>query len=349
VRLTAASMPITTGYSDEALCIYGEYYHAKDLFAQRILERARDAECGVSQSIVTKTELQRSEIYNDYVKPFDLGSMMWAKLVEQPNYFAAISFTRPDAIAPFDQPELELIAALIPHIRQALQLSNTLRSLEASNAMLSRGLEEMEIAICMVRQDGSILRTTEGAERQLAARNGIWLRNGRLHTAVSGEQQALDALILGACRTGANCGLENTIRVQSSATAGVKIKAWSAQAGGAMLITRRPPLRPLQVVVSPFCAGSLLNEPQAAALMQFSDSFALPRSRNTVLRALYGLTPTESRLAELLLQGLEIREAAERMSTAFETARSHLKRLMAKTGTRRQTELLRLMLSLPGA
>jgi DNA-binding CsgD family transcriptional regulator len=98
----------------------------------------------------------------------------------------------------------------------------------------------------------------------------------------------------------------------------------------------------------PFCAGSLMNEPEAAALVQFSDPFALPRSRRTVLRALYGLTPTESRLADLLLQGLEVREVADRMSTTLETARCHLKRVMAKTGTRRQAELMRLMLTLPG-
>jgi DNA-binding CsgD family transcriptional regulator len=91
-----------------------------------------------------------------------------------------------------------------------------------------------------------------------------------------------------------------------------------------------------------------MNEPQAVALVQFSDPFAIPRSRSAVLRALYGLTPTESRLADLLLQGLEVRDAAERMTTTLETARFHLKRVMAKTGTRRQTELMRLMLSLPG-
>ena len=59
--------------------------------------------------------------------------------------------------------------------------------------------------------------------------------------------------------------------------------------------------------------------------------------------------PYRVRLADLLLEGLEISEAAGQMSMAVETARSHLKRIMAKTGTRRQVELMRLMLSLPGA
>jgi DNA-binding CsgD family transcriptional regulator len=115
-----------------------------------------------------------------------------------------------------------------------------------------------------------------------------------------------------------------------------------------MLLSRKPPLRPLQVAVSPFCPGTLLDEPQATALIQFSDPSAAPRSRAAVLRALYGLTPTESRLADLLLQGLEVREAADRLGTTLETARFHVKRVLGKTGARRQTELMRLMLSLPG-
>jgi len=83
-------------------------------------------------------------------------------------------------------------------------------------------------------------------------------------------------------------------------------------------------------------------------LVFLSDPSSKPASRAAVLRALYGLTPTESRLADLLLQGFEVREAAGHMRTTLETARFHLKRVLAKTGTRRQTELMRLMLSLPG-
>jgi DNA-binding CsgD family transcriptional regulator len=104
----------------------------------------------------------------------------------------------------------------------------------------------------------------------------------------------------------------------------------------------------LQVVISPFCPGSLLNEPQATALIQFSDPSAVPRSRAAALRALYALTPAEARLADLLLQGLDVSQVAEQMNTTISTTRVQLKRVQAKTETHRQSELMRLMLSLPG-
>jgi DNA-binding CsgD family transcriptional regulator len=79
-----------------------------------------------------------------------------------------------------------------------------------------------------------------------------------------------------------------------------------------------------------------------------SDPALQIRSRYSVLQQLYGLSPTEARLASALVQGLELREIAGVLSMAYETARFHLKRLMIKTGTRRQMDLIRLILSLPG-
>jgi DNA-binding CsgD family transcriptional regulator len=348
VNLKDASLFVSVGYSEEALREYSEYFHTKDIHVQRVLERCRTAQVGVSQALATDAELHKTELYNDYQKRFDIGPIIWGKLVEKPDHVSGVSFSRLEGQPLFDMPELELVTALVPHMRQALHLSRTLRNLEASNAMLEQSLEEMEIAICMVRQDGSVLRSTRGAEHVFATRDGVWLHKGRLRTAADREQRALDALIAGACRTGANAGLDGAMRVQSRAAGDARVRSWTSPSGGAMLLSRKPPLRPLQVVVSPFCSGTLLDEPQATALIQFSDPSAALRSRAAVLRALYDLTPTESRLADLLLQGFEVREAADRLGTTLATARFHLKRVLAKTGTRRQVELMRLMLSLPG-
>jgi DNA-binding CsgD family transcriptional regulator len=60
------------------------------------------------------------------------------------------------------------------------------------------------------------------------------------------------------------------------------------------------------------------------------------------------LTPAEARIADLLAGGNEVGEVAARAGITLETARFHVKRVMAKTGVRRQTEMVRLMLSLPG-
>jgi DNA-binding CsgD family transcriptional regulator len=59
---------------------------------------------------------------------------------------------------------------------------------------------------------------------------------------------------------------------------------------------------------------------------------------------LYGLTETESRLTKHLVSGLTVTEAAAAMRIQCATARAYLKQIFAKTGTHRQTDLVRLML-----
>ena len=63
------------------------------------------------------------------------------------------------------------------------------------------------------------------------------------------------------------------------------------------------------------------------------------------LRDLYGLTAQERRLAILLYEGAALPEAAQSIGIELSTARSHLKNIFAKTQTRRQTQLVRVLAS----
>lgn len=67
--------------------------------------------------------------------------------------------------------------------------------------------------------------------------------------------------------------------------------------------------------------------------------------REGMLRETYGLTAAEERLALLILQGLRLGEAEIVLGIRHSTARTHMKRIYAKTGTHRQVELVRLLMS----
>ncbi len=56
----------------------------------------------------------------------------------------------------------------------------------------------------------------------------------------------------------------------------------------------------------------------------------------------YGITNAETRLLELLAEGLTVLEAGQLLEVSSNTARTHLRNLFAKTGTHRQAELMRL-------
>jgi DNA-binding CsgD family transcriptional regulator len=63
------------------------------------------------------------------------------------------------------------------------------------------------------------------------------------------------------------------------------------------------------------------------------------------LSRLYGLTRAEASIAMLLLQGRSLEEAAVSLFVSIHTVRTHVKRIMLKTDTGRQGELLRLLLT----
>lgn len=64
-----------------------------------------------------------------------------------------------------------------------------------------------------------------------------------------------------------------------------------------------------------------------------------------ILASLFGLTPTESRIAAALLEGLRSEEIAEQMGVSPTTVAFHLRNLFQKTDTHRQADLIALLLA----
>jgi len=62
---------------------------------------------------------------------------------------------------------------------------------------------------------------------------------------------------------------------------------------------------------------------------------------------LFDLTSSESRLVSHMASGDSLDETAEKMNVTVGTARTYLKQVFSKTGTRRQAELMRLVLTSP--
>jgi DNA-binding CsgD family transcriptional regulator len=62
---------------------------------------------------------------------------------------------------------------------------------------------------------------------------------------------------------------------------------------------------------------------------------------------LYGLTGAEARLLQALVRGERVGTYAKNAGITLNTAKGYLKQLFSKTQTRRQSDLLRLVLSNP--
>jgi len=79
------------------------------------------------------------------------------------------------------------------------------------------------------------------------------------------------------------------------------------------------------------------------AILLLTDLTSQLRPDAGLLRIAFGLTAAEARLAATLATGMGLKEAAAFRGINRETARSQLKSIFAKTGTRRQADLIGLM------
>jgi DNA-binding CsgD family transcriptional regulator len=124
------------------------------------------------------------------------------------------------------------------------------------------------------------------------------------------------------------------------------IAAASGGAAGAMAVPVPGRRLPLSLTVTPVTADRFGLVSGGTALVCVTDleaGIVLPEKQ---LRTLFGLTPAETRLAAALLDGATMAEAAERFGVSINTVHVQLARLFDKTGTKRQTELVRLLMRL---
>ena len=111
-----------------------------------------------------------------------------------------------------------------------------------------------------------------------------------------------------------------------------------------MYLTRPSGRAPLAVTVIPVDGIDSGGRHHACAALFVVDPEAPTRIDTCGLGAAYGLTPREATIAALLSRGADLAQAATTLGIGVSSARQYLKRALDKTGTRRQANLVRLVL-----
>lgn len=101
----------------------------------------------------------------------------------------------------------------------------------------------------------------------------------------------------------------------------------------------------VDMLVSPLQSGSLSGQRSATAIVYVSGDRRSQADRCEQLADLFGLQPSEARLAWLLAQATSIAESAQTLGLTIETARNYSKKIYAKTGARGQADLVRIVMT----
>jgi DNA-binding CsgD family transcriptional regulator len=121
----------------------------------------------------------------------------------------------------------------------------------------------------------------------------------------------------------------------------------SAAAVGGIVNIPRAPARPLTVILVAIHHGLPGHsvDPGGLVALLIPEVEVGRQTSGHLLRDLYGLTQREADIAADLLQGHRVSDIARLRELSVNTVRTHLKRLLEKTGTTRQADLLRVLVA----
>jgi DNA-binding CsgD family transcriptional regulator len=214
---------------------------------------------------------------------------------------------------------------LSPHICRAFLIADALDLQTVTATRLEETVDALSTGVVLTERLGRIAYMNGSAERLLKAGNALRVSNGCLTAA---RPRARDAL---------SKALARSVEGKAPTKTGRYAVALPDDDGLGLIASVLPlqwresrnPLSPL-----PGAAAVIVQNPADPPLLP-DDAFG----------DLYGLTLAERRVLRTVAQGLGPQDAADALGVSLTTIRTHLQNLFAKTGTARQADLVRLLIT----
>lgn len=231
---------------------------------------------------------------------------------------ATLVLPRKSGWAPTAQ-DRALLERLAPHMALARRLDVRLSERRRDTEALLAAFDHLALGVVLLTTSGRVSYLNRSAAESLE------LAPGFSDPDAAGSEAADPRSLSWRCLVGAD-------------------RDWSR---GALVLTHPSDCRSLQLMAAPFGwsdRGGVLGRRFARAVF-LGDPKRRTGDLIGVLNELYGLTPGETRLTLLLLSDCSLEEAARLLGISRSTVRSVLKRIFEKTGTNRQSGLVRLLLT----
>jgi DNA-binding CsgD family transcriptional regulator len=288
--------------------------------------RLRAATAGqiyLSDEVSPPKQFFGSRMYQEYWRPrgFNQG-MTLVVSIDQAGIRHVINLLRADR---FDATEIALARVLMPHLQRAVAVQRHMSQTDLLAAAALDALDTLQQAVLLLADDGGVLHANASAEALLRAADGFAARDGLLGAATPALTERLHTVI--ACAAG-KCG--------APARAGW-LRLPRSDGGTALSLLAAP--------IRQDAHWSLRKRPAVVVCVADPDSRGAIPGRT--MMDLFGLTGAEAALANDLLAGKPLRDIALERRRSLNTVRTQLASLMGKTGVNRQSDLVRLLGTLP--
>jgi DNA-binding CsgD family transcriptional regulator len=310
------------GLQPDTVRQYVEYFGARNVLMTEAPGLRGEGVGRTSETICDPSVLLKSEYYNDFLRPMDVRYSAAVTPMRNDECAIHVSAFREHRMAPFGTNDVQLLEQVYPHLRRALQLRLQLADREQRFASLENVLAGNSRGIAFINAAGKPVYVNDALQSMFDGQDGLLLTRDRITAA---DPRSARALRIAQDQVNRN-GCTDTIEV-----------------------TRPSGHDPYLVSVVPVLHRLGIQDSRSAtALVVVTDPAQRVGPSADRLRKRFALTPMEAQVASAFATGLDLKEIAARYEISVHTARTHLKRILAKTSTSRQTELMRrLLLEMP--
>ena len=299
---------------------YLDIYHPIDESVQRF-RQLPDSRLVHTHDLYTAEELKTSPAYQEGLRRFSGQDGLRARLDGPDSSHYAWVTADPVAPGGWEAPQVALMRGLLPHIRQFIRVRQALTHTEALGASVTGLLDNTRVGVIHLDRRGRIVAANDRARDILRRGDGLSDRDGVLRARAPADQARLERLVADA------------------------LPAVGA-VSGSMLLRRTSVLPQFVVHVKPVS----LRQPdfgaqRTAVLVLLVEPGNRPRIDPNLVATTLGLTPAESRIAVWLTEGRTVREIATTTGRQESSIHWHLRQIYTKQAISRQTDLVRLVLS----
>ncbi|GAB3628981.1 helix-turn-helix transcriptional regulator [Pandoraea terrae] len=299
---------------------YSQHGYALDPFVKLPPDRIMS----IDEVIDDKT-WRNSEFFRQFLAPYDIAYMLGVDFRTEDRVDCHFRICRASTEAPFSEADRAFCAMLLPHLKLSVHMHSLIDGMESERKLYAGAVDRMMVGTVVLDETGAIVSTNSVAEEIFAERDGLTLSHGAIRIAYTDEARQFQ-------------DLQRKAMAMPAETGPVLAEAMS--------ITRPSGKTKLGMVLRsiPLAEWSEGKRRPAVAIF-IRDPERKSQASEDILKRLFGLTSAEATLAVMLANGLTLDEAVYELDIRKNTGRAHLRAIFSKTGVRRQTMLVHLVLS----
>lgn len=307
------------GQGDDAEAVRGSRLRLCDLDPLgKALTRSGDVR--ILDEVIAREELVKTSFYTELMAPFGIEYQLGILVSEPSGWKCGMGLMNGPSKRNFDRADKACLQRLIPHLERALETYAKLEQARSREMVLADTLERMSIGTVILDGTGAIME----ASRMVEDIPQLLINRGRLAISSSQANAQFQALVREALDHRSRNGAASFIDA-------LKVEGEESDLG---LLVR-----------SVECSDQTRGDVYPAVIVYVSQAATRRLASDQLVGRIFGLSPTEARLAMHLANGMSLTEAAAALGLAESSVRTYSKYVFAKLGVSRQADLVRLVLN----